>query len=68
MDTVDQTLERVAAPVARLPLEQPIARAVAPAKPEMNKQERVTFTAYVVMGILIVLFLVATGVVWSLGG
>jgi hypothetical protein len=33
----------------------------------MNKQERATFTAYVVMGILIVLFLVATGLVW-LGG
>jgi hypothetical protein len=67
MDTIDQTLERAAAPVARLPLKQPKAREVAPAKPEMNKQERVTFTAYVVMGILIVLFLAATGVVW-LGG
>ena len=62
MDTVDHTLEPAGAPVARLPLEQPIAREVAPAK-----QERVTFTAYVVMGILIVLFLVATGLVW-LGG
>jgi hypothetical protein len=67
MDTVDHTLERAYAPVARLPLEQPKARKVAPAKPEMNKQERVTFTAYVVMGILIVLFLAAAGVVW-LGG
>lgn len=68
MDTVDHTLEPAGAPVARLPLEQPIARQVAPAKPEMNKQERVTFTAYVVMGILIVLFLVASGLVWGLGG
>jgi hypothetical protein len=68
MDTVDHTLEPAGAPVARLPLEQPIARAVAPAKPEMKKQERVTFTAYVVMAILILLFLAATGVVWSLGG
>jgi hypothetical protein len=67
MDTIDHTLEPAGAPVAQLPLEQPIARVVAPAKPEMNKQERVTFTAYVVMGILIVLFLVATGLVW-LGG
>ena len=67
MDTVDHTLEPATAPVIRLPLEQPKARKVAPAKPEMNKQERVTFTAYVVMGILIVLFLVATGLVW-LGG
>ena len=68
MDTVDHTLEPAGAPVARLPLEQPRARKVAPAKPEMNKQERVTFTAYVVMGILIVLFLAATGAVWWLGG
>jgi hypothetical protein len=68
MDTVDHTLEQAAAPVARLPLEQPKAREVAPARPEMNVQERVTFTAYVVMGILIVLFLAATGVVWWLGG
>jgi hypothetical protein len=67
MDTVDHTLEPATALVARLPLEQPKAREVAPAKPEMNKQEQVTFTAYVVMGILIVLFLVATGLVW-LGG
>jgi hypothetical protein len=67
MDTVDHTLEPATAPVVQLPLEQPKARKVAPAKPEMNKQERVTFTAYVVMGILIVLFLVATGLVW-LGG
>jgi hypothetical protein len=68
MDTVDQTLEQAAAPVARLPLELPTAREVAPAKPEMNKQERVTFTAYVVMAILAVLFLAATGAVWWLGG
>jgi hypothetical protein len=67
MDTVDHTLEPAGAPVVQLALELPKARKVAPAKPEMNKQERVTFTAYVVMGILIVLFLVATGLVW-LGG
>ena len=40
----------------------------AAAGPEMNRQERVIFTVYVVMGILIVLFLAATGVVWWLGG
>jgi hypothetical protein len=31
-------------------------------KPEMNRQERVIFTAYVAMAVLIVAFLVATGV------
>jgi hypothetical protein len=33
----------------------------------MNRQERAIFSAYVVMGILIVLFLAATGVVRWLG-
>jgi hypothetical protein len=40
----------------------------AAARPELNRQERVIFTVYVVMGILIVLFLAATGLVWWLGG
>jgi hypothetical protein len=40
----------------------------AAAGPEMNRQERVIFTVYVVIGILIVLFLAATGVLWWLGG
>ena len=38
------------------------------ARPEMNRQERVIFTVYVVLGILVVLFLAATGVLWWLGG
>jgi hypothetical protein len=33
----------------------------------MNRRERVIFTVYVVMGILIVLFLAATGLLWWLG-
>lgn len=37
-------------------------------RPEMNEHERVTFTVYVVLGILVVLFLTATGVMWWLGG
>jgi hypothetical protein len=39
----------------------------AAAGPQMNRQERVIFTVYVVMGILIVLFLATTGVAWWLG-
>jgi hypothetical protein len=36
-------------------------------EPEMNRQERVIFTAYVVMAVLIMALLVATGVAWWLG-
>jgi hypothetical protein len=39
----------------------------AAAGPEMNRQERVIFTVYLVMGILIALFLAATGLLWWLG-
>jgi hypothetical protein len=38
------------------------------AGPELNRQERAIFTVYVVLGILIVLFLAAIGVLWWLGG
>jgi hypothetical protein len=38
------------------------------AGPEMNRQERPIFGVYVVLAILVVLFLVATGVLWWLGG
>jgi hypothetical protein len=34
----------------------------------MNRHEWVIFTVYVVLGILVVLFLAATGVMWWLGG
>jgi hypothetical protein len=40
----------------------------AAAGPQMNRQECVSFTVYVAIGILIVLFLAATGMVWWLGG
>jgi hypothetical protein len=33
-------------------------------RPEMNRQERVIFTTYVVLAILVVLFLAASGVLW----
>lgn len=39
----------------------------AAARPEMNRKERVIFTVYVVMGILIVAFLAAIGLLWWLG-
>jgi hypothetical protein len=39
----------------------------APLKPEMNRQERVAFTVYSVMGAAIVAFLAATLLLWWLG-
>jgi hypothetical protein len=39
----------------------------AAAEPEMNRQERVIFMAYVVMGAMILSFLTATTALWSLG-
>jgi hypothetical protein len=38
------------------------------AGPGMNRKERLIFGVYVVLAILVVLFLVATGVLWWLGG
>jgi hypothetical protein len=38
------------------------------AGPEMNRKERLIFGVYVVLAILVVLFLAATGVLWWLGG
>jgi hypothetical protein len=55
----------LAARVATRPSRTRIQKRIAPAavrKPEMNRQERVIFTAYVAMAVLIVAFLVATGV------
>jgi len=34
----------------------------------MNRRERLIFWVYVVLAIVVVLFLVATGVLWWLGG
>ena len=60
---VDAAGELAAARAAR-----PGLRRDAGAGPELNRQERAIFTVYVVLGILIVLFLAATGVLWWLGG
>ena len=57
--------EHAATPASRTPVEERITPQAVP-KPEMNRQERVIFTAYVVMAILVAAFLVATGVVWWL--
>lgn len=37
------------------------------ARPEMNRQERIIFTVYVVIAVLIAAFLAAMGAAWSLG-
>ncbi len=66
MDTSKQTLlETPPAPLARSPLAQAEKRVAA--RPEMNRQERLTSTAYLAMIALIVAFLVVTGLVAWLG-
>jgi hypothetical protein len=66
LDTSNQTLlETVPAPFARSPLVQPERRT--PARPEMNRQERLTSAAYVAMIALVVAFLAVTGLVAALG-
>jgi hypothetical protein len=58
-------LEQTLAPVA-LPQPQPAAtrpRKLAAAKPEMNRQERLISSAYLVMFVLVVAFLAVTGLV-----
>jgi hypothetical protein len=68
MDPADETFpEQVAGPVTPLPLASPTPRKRMVARPEMSRQERVIFTVYVVLGLLIALFLAATGVLWWLG-
>jgi hypothetical protein len=57
---------RVATRASRTPVQERITAEAVP-KPEMNRQERVIFTAYVVMAVLIMALLVATGVAWWLG-
>jgi hypothetical protein len=39
----------------------------APPAPEMNRQERLAFTVYLVTGATLVAFLVAASLVWLLG-
>jgi hypothetical protein len=57
--------ERAAIPASRTPVWERITPEAVP-KPEMNRQERVILTAYVVMAVLIAAFLVAAGVAWWL--
>ncbi len=64
MDTADRTsLTLAASPVAPLELTQAKPLKLAPAKAELNRQERAVFTAYLVMIALIVAFLAVTGLV-----
>lgn len=66
MDTSNQTLlERAPAPVAPSPLAQAVKRA--PARPQMNRKERLSSAAYLAMIALIVAFLVVTSLVAWLG-
>jgi hypothetical protein len=67
LDTADQTLPTPALAPTRLPLAQPKPRRLPAAKPEMNRQERVISTAYLVMIALIPAFLAVTGLVAWLG-
>ena len=57
--------ERAAIPASLTPVHERITPEAVP-KPEMNRQERVIFTAYVVMTVPIAAFLVAAGVAWWL--
>jgi hypothetical protein len=64
VDTADQRLlTRAPAQVGRFSLAQPKPRKLAAAQPEMNRQERVIFTAYLVMIALIVAFVAVAGLV-----
>ncbi len=64
MDTADQrSLTRPPGLDAPLELTQAKPLKLAPAKPAMTPQERVAFTAYLVMTALIVAFLAVAGLV-----
>jgi hypothetical protein len=66
MAAADETLlGQTRAPVA-LPQPQPVAtrpRKLAAARPEMNRQERLISSAYLVMFVLVLAFLAVTGLV-----
>jgi hypothetical protein len=67
MDTAHETLpQQVAATVAPLQPAPP-KPGLAAAKPEMNRQERVIFSAYLAMIVMIVAFLAVTALVALLG-
>jgi hypothetical protein len=64
MDSLPLAARLASAPLTRS--RERITTEALPA-PEMNRQERVIFTVYVVMAVLITAFLVAVGVAWWLG-
>jgi hypothetical protein len=68
MDTDGTLSEQVSADVAPLRLAVPKPWRLAHAKPEMDRQERVIFTAYLAMIALTVTFLATVGLVNWLGG
>jgi hypothetical protein len=67
LDTADQRLPTRAPSPARLSVAQPKLPKLTATKPEINQQERVISTAYLVMIVLIVAFLAVTGLVAWLG-
>ena len=64
---IHSLLETAPEPVAASPLAQPKPRNLAPAKPELTRQERVASAAYLAMIALIVAFLAVAGALASLG-
>jgi hypothetical protein len=67
MDTADQNVLARAPGAAPLPLTRARPRKIASAPPKMNGQERVIFTAYLVMIAVTVTFLAVAGLVAWLG-
>jgi hypothetical protein len=67
LHTADPRFPTRAAAHARLSVAQPKPRKLTAAKPEINRQERVIPTAYLVMLALIMAFLAVTGLVAWLG-
>jgi hypothetical protein len=67
LDTADQRLSTRALTPGQFSLAQATLLRLPAAKPEMNRQERVISTAYLVMVALIVAFLAVTGLAAWLG-
>jgi hypothetical protein len=67
MDTVHGTPKQAAEPVAPWQVVPPKPLKLAAAKPAMNRHERVIFTAYLSMIVMIAAFLAVTGLVAWLG-
>jgi hypothetical protein len=67
MDTVPEGPKQAPEVVAPWQVVAPKPRKLAVAKPAMNRHERVIFTAYLSMIVMIVAFLAVTGLVAWLG-